>query len=832
MANPSKRDDTANVKRVELSIHTQMSAMDSVLSLQELIHTATCWGWKAVAVTDYGTVQAFPDVARIVKGRNLDIKVIYGMEGFLTGDDYVNSTVNHVTILAKNKTGLNNLYKLVSLSHLHYFCRRPLIPKRVLESHREGLILGSAGIEGELIRAIVSHKDDEILLQIADFYDYLEIQPSTNYSSLISDEQYLDISSDEDLRNINRKIVNLSRKLDKIVVATGDVRYLNPMDAMSLNSIKQEADNKMREVRSSRYLRTTDEMLNNFSYLGNEMAYEAVVVNSNRVSDIIEFIEPMPEKSYFPILPDADKIIRELSYKKAYTLYGIEIPDVVRNRMDGELSIISKQGYASLYLIWQKLVQKFNENSYITCSRGSIGSSLIANLLDITEVNPLPPHYRCPKCKHSIFITDITYTSGFDLPNKKCSNCEMELLKDGHDIPFATLVSFEGEKRPDININFSGNQQIFHRYVQDIIEKGKVYGAGTIETITYQDAQSYVNAYLRKMGKLPFQITPQNLAERCVGTKKITVAHPSTILINPEDRGMQCFMPIQHSDDKFDGNVEISHFDYHYLSNVLMKMNVISLTALKLLKALADKTQISFTSIPFDDVSTLSLFSSTTSLDMSEDISDVRVGTLGVIDFQNSNVRQILYETKPACFGDLVKASALSHGTNTWHDNARDLIASGTCTIKDVVATRDDIMIYLIQEGIEPIIAFNIMESVRKGKGIRTDFIEILSEHNIPKWYIESCQKIRYLFPRAHVIDYAILGYRTAYYKAHCPDIFYRTYLEICAKESDTAVIKSGISAVQDEIRKYAIENKSKEDYERLEIFYLALEMLLRGYNW
>lgn len=832
MANPSKRDDTANVKRVELSIHTQMSAMNSVLSLQELIYTATCWGWKAVAVTDCGTVQAFPDAVRIVKGRNLDIKVIYGMEGFLTGDDYVNSTVTHITILAKNKTGLNNLYKLVSLSHLHYFHRRPLIPKRVLENHRKGLILGSAGIEGELIQAIVSHKDDEELLQIAGFYDYLEIQPSTNYSLLLTNEQFPDISSDEDLRSINRRIVDISKKINKMVVATGDVRYLNSMDATSLNIIRHEVGNKQHEIRASRYLRTTDEMLTNFDYLGSQTAYEAVVVNSNHISDMIDNITPVTGESYLPLLPNADEAIKKNSYEKAHTMYGQKISYIVRKRMEDELSIITKHGYFSLYLISQKLTHKFNEAGYITCSRGSVGSSLIAYLLGITEVNPLPPHYRCPKCKHSTFMTDGTFVSGFDLPNKKCPNCGAGLIKDGHDIPCATFLAFDGSRKPDIVLNFSGEQPVVHRYAQDLMGKDNVYGAGTIETVNYTEAQSYVDAYLRKMKRVPNLNSVQMLTEKCVGTKKSVKVHPTFMLVNITDKDIHEFTPIQYASDKSNGNLRITHFDYHSLSNVMLKIDVISLKALEILKVLSDKTGISFSAIPFNDARTISLFNSTHSMDMMNELPKITTDTLGIIDFQTPKVCQILCETNPQSFSDLVKVSALSHGTNTWNDNARELIKSGTCTIKDVVATRDDIMMYLIAAEIEPIIAFNIMESVRKGKGIRQDYIGLLNEHGIPRWYIESCQKIRYLFPRSHVIDYTILGYRTAYYKAHCPDIFYRTYLELCAKESDIAVIKSGISAVQDEIRKCAIENKSKEDYARLEIFYLALEMLLRGYNW
>ena len=831
MANPSKRDDTANVKRVELSIHTQMSAMDSVLSLHELIHTATCWGWKAVAVTDYGTVQAFPDVARIVKGRNLDIKVIYGMEGFLTGDDYVNSTVNHITILAKNKTGLNNLYKLVSLSHLHYFHRRPLIPKRVLENHREGLILGSAGMGGELIQGIISHKTNEELLQIADFYDYLEIQPSANYSSLLTNEQFPDVSSNEDLRDINQRIVDISKKLNKMVVATGDVHYLNSMDAMSLNIIQHAIGNKQYESRASRYLRTTDEMIASFDYLGSQIAYEAVVVNANRISDMVENINPILDESYLPVFLNADEEIKRFSFKEANAIYGQKIPRVVQNRMEEELSIIVGHGYSSLYLISQKLVHKFNSASYLTCSRGSVGSSLIAYLLGITEVNPLPPHYRCLKCKHSTFITDGTYADGFDLPNKKCPNCGVELIKDGHDIPYATFLAFDGSRKPDIDINFSGEQTAFHRCVQELMGKDKVYGAGTIETINYNEAQSYVDDYTRRVRRVSNLNQIQSLTERCIGTKKSTEAHPAALLVNITDKDIQYFTPIQYADNKSDSSLPITHYDYHFLSNVLLKMDAVSLKALEILNVLSKATGISFSSIPFNDAQTISLFNFTHDLGVVYDIPKINTGTLGIIDFQTPKVRQILCETHPKCFSDLVKVSALSHGANTWYENARELIKSGVCSIKDVVATRDDIMMYLIQEGIEPIIAFNIMESVRKGKGIRQDYIRLLNEHDIPQWYIESCQKIRYLFPRAHVVDYVILGYRTAYYKAHYPAEFYRTYFEICAKDADIAVIKDGISAVEDEIRKYSIEDKQVEDDELFGIFHLALEMLLRGYD-
>lgn len=831
MTNPNKREDTADVKRVELSVHTQMSAVDSVLSLQELIHTADRWGWKAVAVTDYGSVQAFPDAMRIIQGRNLNIKVIYGMEGFLTDDDYVNSPVNHITILAKNKTGLNNLYKLVSLSHIQYFHRKPLLPKRVLENHREGLIIGSAGINGELIQAIISYKKDEELLQIADFYDYLEIQPSTNYSLLLTNEIFPDISSDEDLRSINRRIVDISKKINKPVVATGDVHYLNSMDAMSLNIIRHEVGNKQNEIRASRYLRTTDDMLTKFDYLGSQTAYETVVINSNRISDMIENLTPMVNESYLPVLPNADEDIKKNSCEKAHMMYGQKIPSIVRNRMEDELSIIIKHGYSSVYLISQKLTHKLYESGCITCTRGSVGSSLIAYLLGITEVNPLPPHYRCPKCKYSMFIIDGMYASGFDLPNKMCPNCGAEFIKDGHDIPHATFLAFDGSRKPDIDINFSGEQEVFYRCVQELMGKDKVYGAGTIETVSYHEAQSYVDVYLRKMKKVPYLNSVQTLVDRCVGTKKSTKAHPAAVLVNITDKDIHHFTPIQYADGNSYGNPTITHFDYHYLSNVLFKMDVISLKELELLKVLSDKTGISFRTIPFNDACTISLFNSIRSLDMMNELSKITTGTLGIIGFQTPEICQILCETKPNSFSDLVKASALYHGTNVWHGNARDLIKNGVCTIRDVVATRDDIMMYLIQEGVQPIIAFNVMESVRKGKGIRQDYIERLNEHGIPQWYNESCKKIRYLFPRAHVVDYVTLGYRTAYYKAHFPDEFYRAYFEIYAKDADIDVIKSGISAVREEIKRYDVTNEEEKNYERFVAFQLALEMLQLGYH-
>lgn len=824
--------DTAVKKRVELNAHTQMSAMDSVLSVKELIHTAARWGWNAIAITDLGTVQAFPEAMKIVKYSNLDIKVIYGMEGYLTDNDNKNASVKNITLLAKNKAGLHNLYKIVSLSHIRFFRHRPCIPQRALNDNREGLLLGSAGLNGELVQAIASRKNHEDILKIAGLYDYLEIQPSENYAALLNDDSFPDISSDDDLRDINRRIVELSEALGKPTVATGDVYYLSPEDYVCRNIILKAADKENNDVRASRFLRTTDEMLENLGYLGKEAAYNAVVLNPRRIADMIERFDPIPEGRYLPTLQIADEIVKSTAYEKAHSLYGQNLPASIQSRLDDELKIIVEHGYPSLFWISQELAKKAHDDGSPTCSRGLVGSSLVAYLIGITEVNPLPPHWRCPKCRHSEFVTDGAYASGFDLPNRNCPNCGESLIKDGHDIPYAVLLGFGGEKLPDIDINFPRQQvPIVRKYAKRLLGEDKVYDAGTIETLSYEDIDAYIRSYCGEDDTKSTTPPLQEIKKRLIGVKKMTGTHSAAVTVIPQNMDVHCFTPIQHTEDEADDEFLTTHFDYHSLAGTLLKLDILGYTALDILKQLADKTHCPLSDIPFDDTATLSLFRSTDSLGVSIGIEGFDIGTLGIMEFDSPTARQILSSTKPNCFSELVKISALSHGTGTWEDNAEKLIRSGVCTLNDVIATRDDVMMYLIGKGIKSLDAFNVMEAVRKGKGISQDTAEMLKSHDVPEWYIESCQKIMYLFPRAHVVDYVTTAYRLAYYKVHYSAEFYRAYFEVCAEEADMTVIKAGKEAVQEQLKKIEIlDSYDEEDDDRKELFALALEMYLGGY--
>ena len=831
------REDHAEVKRVELHAHTTMSAMDAVVSVKDLIKTADRWGWPAVAVTDHGVVQAFPDAAKALKDCKTDLKIIYGIEGYLVGEDYEQKRANHIIFLAKTPIGLRNLYQLVSLAHLKFFHRQPRLPRTMIEEFREGLIIGSACEAGELIRAIEEHQSDEQLMKIASFYDYLEIQPIHNNDFLKRSDNFPEIKTDDDLRAINLKVAEIAKKLGKPLVATCDVHFLNPEDSIYRAILMKGKGFDDAELQPPLYLRTTEEMLEEFSYLGEELAYEAVVTNPRKISDSIERFKPIPDDLYSPQIPGADEEIRSMSYRKAKYLYGENLPKIVEDRLEQELKPIIGHGFSVLYLIAQRLVKKSNDDGYLVGSRGSVGSSFIATMTGITEVNPLPPHWRCPHCQYSKFITDGSYGCGYDLPDKVCPVCGTPLLKDGHDIPFAVFLGFDGDKVPDIDLNFSGTYQpVAHKYTEILFGKDNVYRAGSIQTVADKTAFGYVKKFFEEKGEKKHISYIDHLAHGCMGVKATTGQHPAGIMVVPRNMDVHFFTPIQHPANDMNCGTITTHFDYHSISSRLVKLDILGHDDPTVIKMLEDLTHRDPKTIPFDDPATMSLFNSTAALGLTPEELGATSGTFGIPEFRTPFTRQMIDDTHPDVFSDLVRISGFSHGTDVWLGNAQDLIRGGQCTIKNAISARDDIMMYLIHQGIDPLLSFKTMEKVRKGKGIAPDVVETLRKGGIPEWFIASCQKIKYLFPRAHATAYVMMAYRIAFCKVHYPLAYYAAYFSIRAAEFDANVVARGKDYVArcisdlDQVAKEKGKLDAKQNA-TLIVLQLAWEMYLRGYS-
>lgn len=832
------RVDTATVKRVELHAHTTMSAMDAVVSAKDLIKTAAKWGHDAIAITDHGVVQAFPDamnVQRSLKKDGINIKVIYGMEGYLV-EDFEQKSANHIIILAKNEIGLRNLYRLVSLSHLRFLQRRPRLIKSMLGEFREGLVFGSACEAGELIRAIVAGESDEALEKIAAFYDYLEIQPIGNNNFLKRSDRFPDITTDDDLIAINMKVASLAKKLGKPLVATGDVHFLNEGDSVYRAILMKGKGYEDADFQPPLFFRTTEEMLAEFSYLDEATAYAAVVENPGKIAAMIEDIQPIPDALYSPPMAGAADEIRDMSYKKARELYGENLPNIVAKRLDEELTPIIGHGFAALYLIAQKLVKKSLDDGYLVGSRGSVGSSFVATMTGITEVNPLPPHWRCPNCCYSEFITDGSVGCGYDLPDKNCPVCDTPLAKDGHDIPFAVFLGFDGDKVPDIDLNFSGvYQPTAHKFTEIMFGRDFAYRAGTIATVADKTAFGYVMKYFEEKGIKKHRAFIEKLAKGCMGVKRTTGQHPAGIMVVPRDMDIHFFTPVQRPADDKNTTTITTHFDYHSISSRLVKLDILGHDDPTVIKMLEDLTHRDPKTIPFDDKATLSIFTSTDALGLTPEELGANSGAYGIPEFRTSFTRQMIDDAKPDCFSDLVRISGFSHGTDVWLGNAQDLINGGTCTLKNAISARDDIMMYLIHHGIDPLLSFKTMEGVRKGKGIKPDVVETLLKGGVPKWYIESCQKIKYLFPRAHATAYVMMAYRIAFCKVHYPLAFYAAYFSIRAAEFDANVVARGKDFVRENLLR--LEEKAKEtkldvkESGTLIVLQLAWEMYLRGYG-
>jgi len=825
---PSERMDNSETPRVELHAHTRMSALDAVVSIKELIKTAAKWGHPAIAITDHGVVQAFPEAHETAA--KIGIKVIYGLEGYLFDNDINQS--RHIIILAKNSVGLRNLYRLVSISHLKYLHRTPRIPRTVLSELREGLILGSACEAGELIQAILRGATDDELLEVAAFYDYLEIQPIGNNAFLLREGK---VADEEGLREINRKVCEIGAKLNKPVVATGDVHFLNPEDEVYRRILMAGQGYSDADKQPPLYFRTTAEMLAEFAYLGEEKAREVVIVNPRAIADSIELLKPIPDELYSPVIPGAEEQIKAMAYQRAHELYGDPLPALVAERLETELNSIINHGFAVLYLIAHKLVKKSLDDGYLVGSRGSVGSSFVATMTGITEVNPLPPHWRCPNCRYSEFITDGSYNGGFDLPDKCCPRCGQLMVKDGHNIPFAVFLGFHGDKVPDIDLNFSGEYQpVAHKYTEELFGRDNVFRAGTIATIAEKTAYGFVKNYAAEKG-IPWRNAQINkLVAGCTGVKRTTGQHPGGIMVVPRDMDVHYFTPIQYPADDNTSDTITTHFDYHAISSRLVKLDILGHDDPTVIKMLEDLTGIDAKTIPFDDPKTLSLFSSTEALGLDPKDLGTTVGTIGIPEYGTRFVRQMLEDTKPRNFSELVRISGFSHGTDVWLNNAQDLIRSGTASLSEAISARDDIMVYLIQKGVEPSLAFNIMENVRKGKGVKPEHVAAMREKQVPEWFIESCQKIKYLFPRAHAVAYVMMAFRIAYFKVYYPLAFYASYFTVRADDFDADLITAGLNNVRAKLQELdekgnALSAKEKGLQTILEV---ALEMYLRGFTF
>ena len=1031
-----KRMDHSPVKRVELHCHTTMSDMDGVTDVKKLLKTAMGWGHQAMAITDHGVVQAFPDANHCVEGK--DFKVIYGMEGYLVDDiknivtdsrgqsldstfvvfdiettgfsavndriieigavkvengmitekfsEFVNperpipfeieklTSINdrmvedapnisvilpkfmdfcggsvlvahnadfdtgfirhncevlglpydytyvdtlgiarsfleglknykldtvveamgctlanhhravddagatadvfvrflerfkkknirdldelntysamsvdakkkkktyHIILLAKNEIGRINLYRLVSLSHLDYYSRRPRIPKSVLAKYREGLIIGSACEAGELFRAVVDERPEEEIARIVEFYDYLEIQPTGNNEFMIRDPKMTKVSTVADLQDLNRKIVELGEKFNKPVCATCDVHFLNPEDEVYRRIIMSNKGFGDADLQPPLYLRTTEEMLEEFQYLGAEKAEEVVVTNTNRIADMIDRISPVRPDKCPPVIENSAGILRDICYNRAHELYGEDLPDIVTERLERELNSIIGNGFAVMYIIAQKLVWKSVADGYLVGSRGSVGSSFVAYMAGITEVNSLQAHYLCPKCHYVDFDSDYVKSfsgrSGCDMEDRVCPVCGEPLMKEGHDIPFETFLGFKGNKEPDIDLNFSGDYQSkAHAYTEVIFGKGKTFRAGTVGTLADKTAYGYAMHYYEEHEQHKRSCELDRISSGCVGVRRTTGQHPGGIIVVPHGEEIYSFTPVQHPANDQTTKIITTHFDYHSIDHNLLKLDILGHDDPTMIRMLEDITGVDATKIRLDDPEVLSLFHGLEALHIKpEDIGGTDLGSLGIPEFGTEFVMQMLRDTKPKAFSDLVRISGLSHGTDVWLGNAQTLIQEGKAQISTAICTRDDIMIYLIDKGVESEQSFKIMESVRKGKGLTPDYEKVMKEHDVPDWYLWSCKKIKYMFPKAHAVAYVMMGIRIAWFKIHEPLAYYAAFFTIRATAFDYGLMCQGKAAIDNHIKAYkANPNLSKKEQDTLRDMKIVQEFYARGFEF
>lgn len=1018
-----ERKDTAEKKRVELHAHTQMSSMDAICSVKGLVSRAAKWGHPAIAITDHGVVQGFPDAMNAAKKEG--IKVLYGVEGYLTEDnkdaiedandkslsqefvvfdlettgfsnindkiteigavkirdfeivdrfselvnpekdisyrvqeltgitnemvkdkptieeilpkfmefvgddvlvahnadfdtgfimqkckeqgleyknkkvdtlmlarimlpnlkrykldkvakevgvqllnhhravddaeatanifikflgmlkkqgveklsdvntvlgkvDYTKLKTHHITLIAKNQTGIKNLYKIVSDAHVNHFYRAPRILQSVLDEYREGIIVGSACEAGVVYDAVKKRLPDEEMEKIIAPYDYIEIMPIDNNRFMIDNG---DVEDEDELKEINRRIVETAKKFGKIPVATGDVHFLDKHDAVLRRVLKFSQGFKLDDEETYLHFRTTDEMLEEFSYLGEELAYEVVVENTNLIADMVEDVKPIPDETYPPVIEGSDVELREMCFKKAVDIYGDPLPEIVEKRLNRELNSIIGNGYAVMYIIAQKLVAKSLSDGYLVGSRGSVGSSFAATMSDITEVNPLPAHYVCPnkECKYSYFYAIGEWGSGIDLPDKVCPKCGEKLIKNGHDIPFEVFLGFEGDKEPDIDLNFSGSYQpVIHKYTEELFGEGHVYRAGTIGTVAEKTAFGYAKKYVEENDIEVPSAEVLRLAEGCTGVKRTSGQHPGGVMVIPDYKDVYDFTPIQYPANDVNCGVITTHFDYHSISGRILKLDILGHDGPTIIRMLEDITGITITDIPLDDPATMSLFTSTEALGVTPEEIDCEIGCLAIPEFGTKFVRQMLLDTKPTTFAELVRISGLSHGTDVWVNNAQDLVRENIVGLKEVISTRDDIMNYLIFKGLQPKMSFTIMESVRKGRGLKPEHEAAMIENNVPDWYINSCKKIKYMFPKAHAVAYVMTSFRLAYCKVHYPEAFYATYFTTKVEDFDADLIIKGYDAIK--AKKKEIEELGNDATQKEKGMYIILEVAQEMY--
>lgn len=837
-----------NLKAKEMGMDIRFTSADTLAMSRLLIPSLKTFNLKSVskalgvileshhrAVDDAeATAGIFLRLCEILKEMNMH--TLKEVNEYARGNEnYIRKTpAHHVILLAQNDTGRVNMYRLVSESHIKYFNKQPKIPKSLLKECREGLITGSACEAGELYQELLRGDDKEEIERLVDFYDYLEIQPTGNNSFMLRDRKYG--MTEEDLRALNMRIIELGRKYDKPVCATCDVHFLDPEDEIYRRIIMAGKGFEDADMQPPLYLHTTDEMLDEFSYLGKETAYEVVVKNTNLIADMIENISPVRPDKCPPVFENSDSDLRSICFEKAHSMYGDVLPEIVEERLTKELDSIINNGYSVMYIIAQRLVAKSNEDGYLVGSRGSVGSSFAATMAGITEVNPLRAHYYCSECRYSDFDSDIVKEyidrSGFDMPDRKCPVCGAALKKDGHNIPFETFLGFKGDKEPDIDLNFSGEYQSnAHKYTEVLFGEGNTFRAGTIGTLAEKTAFGYVMKYYEERGIQKRRIEIERIARGCTGVRRTTGQHPGGIVVLPKGENIYSFTPIQKPANDMSVDTITTHFEYHSIDHNLLKLDILGHDDPTMIRMLQDLTGIDVKDIPLNDEKVMSLFYSTEALGIRpEDISGCELGSLGVPEFGTDFSMQMLSETLPSTFSELVRISGLSHGTDVWTNNAQDLIKSGECTLSTAICTRDDIMTYLILNGVENSMAFKIMESVRKGKGLTDEMKEAMRACNIPEWYISSCLKIKYMFPKAHAVAYVMMAIRIAWFKVYEPLAYYAAFFSIRAKTFDYGIMAKSKAVLEKNMEELKnAEKLTSKDKEMIKDMRIVQEMYARG---
>ncbi len=792
----------------------------------------------------YATAEIFVKMLKMVHEKGAHTISELNMIGSASADKIKKARTYHGIILVKNDIGRVNLYRLISESHINYFNRRPRMPKSLINKYREGLIIGSACEAGELYQAVLNDASEDEITRLCDFYDYYEIQPTGNNMFMLKNDKLSNVNTVEDLENLNRKIVDLGKQFGKPVVATCDVHFLDPEDEIYRRIILAGQGFDDADEQPPLYFRTTEEMLKEFEYLGSDVAKEIVITNTNKIADMIEKISPVRPDKCPPIIENSDETLTKICYDKAHEIYGPNLPDIVKNRLDKELNSIITNGFAVMYIIAQKLVWKSNEDGYLVGSRGSVGSSFVATMAGITEVNPLPAHYICPHCYYVDFDSDAVKQyegqSGCDMPDMECPKCGTLMKKEGHDIPFETFLGFKGDKEPDIDLNFSGEYQAkAHAYTEELFGKGKAFKAGTIGTVADKTAYGYVYKYFEERNIEKRRCEIERLAVGCTDVKRTTGQHPGGMIVLPRDEEIYSFTPIQKPANDMNTDVITTHFEYHSIDHNLLKLDILGHDDPTMIRRLEDLTGVDAKKIALDDKDVMSLFHSTEVLGIEpSDIGGTKLGTLGVPEFGTEFAMQMLIDTHPKAFSDLVRIAGLSHGTDVWLGNAQTLIQEGTCELSSAICTRDDIMVYLMYRGLESGLAFNIMEKVRKGtvaKGKCKEWPEWKEEmraHDVPDWYIWSCEKIKYMFPKAHAVAYVMMAWRIAWFKVNYPLEYYTAFFSIRASAFDYKTMCQGKSTLEEymaELQKTEKEKMTATVKDTIKDMKIVQEMYARG---